>query len=146
MAAYKHFQLPPDSRLCLTRICMTVWHVDPQGADAPEMPRCPVCGSENSFPLRQLAELYVSSRARENEPGIDHRKLRRSNAAESPVQQLTEVIKIVLSRCGADYASVACFLLNGRARLGGLSPIQALCEGKLEMTAKVRQLAIESLE
>jgi hypothetical protein len=62
------------------------------------------------------------------------------------VEQLAEVLRTVSSRAPDDYAAVACFLMNATTRLGGKSPLEVICEGKTAMMAKVRQLALESLE
>lgn len=65
---------------------------------------------------------------------------------KSDAESLGEILKIVSSRAPDDYSATACFLLNATTRLGGKSPLQVLCEGDPAMVAKIRQLAIESLE
>lgn len=57
MPTFKHFRLQPDSRMCLKKWCLTVWYVDPDGAAAPLLKKCPVCGSENSIFLGRVGEL-----------------------------------------------------------------------------------------
>lgn len=65
---------------------------------------------------------------------------------KSNVEQFAEILRIVSSRSPDDHGAVACFLLNATTRLGGRSPVEIISEGKPAMMAKVRQLAIESLE
>jgi hypothetical protein len=67
MPTFKHFRLQPDSRMCLKRHCLTVWCVDPDGAAAPLLRKCPVCGSENSIFLGRVGELLELRRRMEDD-------------------------------------------------------------------------------
>lgn len=65
---------------------------------------------------------------------------------KSNAEQLGEILKIVSGRGPHDHTAVACFLLNATTRLDGQSPLQVFCDGAPEMVARVKQLALESLE